>query len=327
MNLPPELVYKIFEHMEDKSAIDDALASVPDIVYDTVRHIRSPRVVEVPREYLMPFKRLVHTTNIMVRVTQRQIHRLRHLSRLRSLCIEVVDATNSDYCITQLVQLFHMEDKRDDQLWIIRVFNRPKPRPPAPSIPDPPILPRVVCIRNSLWLANTSDLTPPGFLYGNIHLLHPRPYYDFLRAALPYADDRLARVLDVLLKYKYTHVDLDYEIVQSIRYAIGKDKAIVSESFMRDAGLRSFARSVEKAQFFSWRLVHYFDIPDTPPAFPEAELRIVEEYIRDARYYDSEASDTEGASGSDTEGSVDSDTEGASGSDTEGSVDSDRTDH
>ena len=68
MELPPEILYHVFENVQDLATIDSALEVVPDIVRDAVTCIHSPHVVEKPPEYLAAFRRLERTTNILVNV-------------------------------------------------------------------------------------------------------------------------------------------------------------------------------------------------------------------------------------------------------------------
>ena len=117
--LPPEILYQVFEYIDDRPTIDNALAVAPDIVHSAVRRIHSPRVVTKSIDYLVAFKRLERTTNILVRVPQKDIRKLRELSHLRSLCVEVYDASTT--CAKRLEDIFRVKDKRDDQFFVFKI--------------------------------------------------------------------------------------------------------------------------------------------------------------------------------------------------------------
>ena len=184
MDLPPELLYQIFGHLDDKETIDKALIVAPDIVRSVVRRIHSPRVAEMPLTRLVAFKRLERATNILVHVKEEDLDTLRPLSHLRGLCVEVHDVSSRQSCIAYLRRIFRVEDKRDDQLFVFRV------RTKAYTVWD-------MYYHNSHCVAEYQSAAPVGFTDQNIYTLRPRPYLDLLQSTLPYLDDTLRRIVEI----------------------------------------------------------------------------------------------------------------------------------
>ena len=227
MTLPPEILHHVFEYVQDKATIDSALEVVPDIVRDAVTCIHSPRVVQVSIDYLVAFKRLERTTNILVRVTQRRMRKLRALSHLRGLCVEVYDATKPYYCARRLKRIFRVLDKRDDQYFVFKVRSQD-------DVWN-------VCYHNGHCVTKHYALMSMGFTHDDISYLRPRPYFDLLQSALPLVDDKLRRALEVLLKYRrFVHIRHDRYLLDRITR-----QDLVSEDL-------------------PWHLLHYYDIPDRP---------------------------------------------------------------
>lgn len=295
--LPHDLLHQIFENVEDKETIDRALEHIPDIVHSAVRRIHSPIVVEEPITYLTAFKRLERATNILVRVSYRDLDTLRPLSRLHGLCIEVYDVDDSEICIRRLVQLFRMQEKKRDQLWVIKTGRG--------DFTD------TVCIRDSHWLSFDNGWKPVGFSYTNIFWLHPRPYFDFLLEASGLVDYKLRQVLDIVLKYKAFNGYMENDILVKLEDAIGEDDfADMVETylgdFIADAGVRHggplvnvVADSLGKVVDMPWHLLHYYDIPSIPIRMTKEE----EDIISRGLLYDTDDEDrASGTEGPGTEG-------------------------
>ena len=256
--IPRDVLYEIFGHLDDKATIDHALAVVPDIVHSAVRHIRSPRVVEVSVSYLTAFRRLEHATNVLVRT--KDLDTLRPLSHLRSLCVEVFDAEDHIYCIQQLVQIFGVADKRHDQFFVFKVQTKEW----------------TVCYRNAHCVCWYPDTVPPGFTVGSLYSLRPRCYYDLLQGTRPYVDDRLGRILDIVLKHRHY---VDHYFIKAIAEQVGERFEGLVDQYMRDfiAGAvekRLVARvvsSIVAGNTLPWDMLHYYDIPDRPASITKEE--------------------------------------------------------
>ena len=176
-------MYEVFSHVQDKPTIDNALKVAPDIVHKVVRSIHSPEVVYEPLEYLIAFPRLERATNVLVRVNSHELDTLRPLSHLRSLCVEVPDATSDDYCIERLMRIFQ-EAKRDDQLFVFRDKDSS------------------ACFHNSHCISPISRYARVGFTYEDSTHLRPRCYFDLLQSVRPLVGCNLGSVLDIMLKYR-----------------------------------------------------------------------------------------------------------------------------
>ena len=160
MDLPPDVLYHVFEHVQDKATIDTALDVVPDIVHTVVRRIHSPRVVQVSIDYLVAFKRLERTTNVLVCVSQEDLDTLRPLSHLRGLCVQVFGSPTPK----QLEDIFRVQDKRDDQYFVFKLSSCTS---------------RDIIYRNSHCI---TDYCPSGYTRDDIGSLRPRPYFDLLQS-------------------------------------------------------------------------------------------------------------------------------------------------
>lgn len=269
MALTTDVLYEIYGHVQDKTTIDSALEVVPDIVHKAVRRIHSPRVVEVPVSYLAAFKRLEHTTNILVRVEYQKLDTLHLLSHLRSLCVEVFGVEDHIYCIQQLEQIFGVADKRDDQFFVFKV--------------QTPKIVWSVCYHNAHYIGLFPDILPPGFTAGSLYSLRPRCYYDLLQGIRPYVDDRLGRVLDIVLKHRY-YGDVDLYFIRAIVQQLDERFGDFVDHYMRDfieaARLCSktgpdIAKTMIVGIRLPWQLLHYYDIPDRPPSLTEEEEEIL----------------------------------------------------
>ena len=270
MSLPTDVLYEIYGHVQDKTTIDSALEVVPDIVHSAVRHIRSPRVVEVPVSYLTAFKRLERTTNILVHTTEEDLDTLRPLSHLRGLCVEVhTDDASSSYCIERLVDIFCVASKRDDQLFVFRVADRD--------------VGWCAIYHNSHCVSVDHTLAPEGFTYDDVSVLYPRPYYDFLRSVRPYVDDRLGRVLDIVLKYgNLGDIEQEEDLLSPIAEQVGdrlEDFKVCMRDFIAEgAGKTAYDQILESlvaSRDLPWHLLHHFDIPDRLVLYTKEEASTV----------------------------------------------------
>ena len=268
MDLPTDILYEIFGHVDDKATIDHALAVVPDIVHRAVRRIRSPRVVQVSIDYLVAFKRLEHTTNVLVRVKQEDLDTLRPLSHLRSLCVQV---SGEHECLSRLEQIFRVEDKRDDQFFVFKIQAR---------------YAAWVCYHNSHRVGRQYTSTVSGFTEVSYYSPYPRCYYDLLQAVRPYVDDTLGDVLDIVLKHRH-HVRIEHHLVRSIARRLGKRLGGLVDRYMRDFIRDARAskntrpddkivQSIIAGRNLPWRLLHYYDIPDRPSSLTKEEEEIIE---------------------------------------------------
>ena len=273
MSLPTELLYEIFGHVDDKATIDSALEVVPDIVHSAVRRIHSPRVVQVRPEYLTAFTRLERTTNILVSVPHSRIYELHALSHLRGLCVGVFNTPDPMYTLERLKQIFRVEDKRDDQLFVFKATTRAG-------------VSRDAYFHNNTCTSTYPELAQGGFAYMDFYYLAPRPFYDLLRSVRPYADGDLLRVLDII-KYKYIGHELFNP--RPIAKWIGMQKFaelvnvhmrafIVSSALYRVTDpVMAVAKSISGGHI-PWHQLHYYDIPDRAPEITAEEKRIMDDY-------------------------------------------------
>ena len=272
--IPPELLYDIFGHVQDKETIDAVRGYAPDIVHDTVRHIRSPRVVQVSIDYLAAFKRLERTTNILVRISHKDIRNLRRLSHLRGLCVEVTDAPSIERCIKKLERIFRVEHKRDDQYFVFKVAR--------------PYGAWNACYHNGHYVATSLANRSLAFTHGDIQSLRPRAYFDLLQSVRSLVDDSLGRVLDIVLKYKYSPID-DRNLLLSIKRQIGKRLEDLIQVHMQDfiaaAGVigeidpvELLVKSLHEGHQLRWSMLPYYDIPDRPALLTEEEKDVVSRY-------------------------------------------------
>ena len=260
MALPTDILHEVYGHLDDKTTIDSALAVDPDIVHAAVRHIRSPRVVEVSIDYLVAFTRLEHTTNILVRVHYRDLDTLRPLSHLRSLCVEVIGPAPRGY-MGRLIDIFQVAKKRDDQYFVFKVLG--------------PHAHETVCFHNSHCVAMTKAWVPDGFTYQNIKTLRPRCYFDLLQSVRPYIEgDNLCWALDIVLSRRRDGLSVEhYYLLDSIAQRLGERFGDLVDTYMHDfiadagyAGeadpVEAIIKSIKVGKNLPWRLLHYYDIPD-----------------------------------------------------------------
>ena len=206
IELPPELLYHVFENVQDLATIDKALDVVPGIVHRTVARVHSPRVVEKPPEYLTAFKRLERTTNVLVRVKQENLDtRDSAVSHLRGLYVEVEDSLVPEYTMDRLVQIFRVTRKHDDQLFKVSGASGSW----------------AACYHN-ICIADNPELAG-AFEYLHTRVLRPRCYYDLLKSVRPYVDGGLGRILDITLKYRLPRIR-DSTLIRYILRHIGRER-------------------------------------------------------------------------------------------------------
>lgn len=95
-----------YSRVIDKKAIDKALKVHPDAVYKTVRYIHSDDMVTVGIGYLLPFTNLQRVYNLVLRVRERDMDKLRRISHVRGLCVDVCGTKSSKRCLERLKQIY-----------------------------------------------------------------------------------------------------------------------------------------------------------------------------------------------------------------------------
>ena len=226
-------------------------------------------MVQVSIEYLTAFTRLERTTNVLVCVAQEDLDTLRLLVYLCSLCVEVSGTTMPKYCAKQLEDIFRVQDKRDGQLF--KVLS--------------PYKDLLVVYHNSHCIVGRKALAPAGFTYSDDGVFCPRPYLDLLQSARPYLDDRLGRVVDIVLKHrgfgwktlilKHVAQQLGDRFVDLVDIHMGDFAPKVDEVPAYTSVLIGLPESI----YLPWNLLHYFDIPDRPKDYTREEISYVESVL------------------------------------------------
>lgn len=223
--------------------------------YLDAEHIISDYLATVSPSTLAKLTNLRYTTNLLLVVDYRCLHRLDPIPHIRSLCIHVYKAPSLYHVIQELVRIFDMANKLDDQYWKIYVSH---------DIPDADEeeaaeYDTTAFIHDSTIYCMERYLSHPDyFTLVCIEALCPKVFFDMLEEIAPNTDDeeikRLARD---------RHAPEDLDVYRLLKYIDLEDQRLLD--YLSSAAEDMDEQSITEALLFKGHvplhLLRYFEAP------------------------------------------------------------------